>query len=138
MERKSRAFNLWIWIFLVTTPPRKRDTYTSIFVPTNATPYSSPSPTAPTTETVLTTTTAAASSHAGAIAGGAVGGVILFGLICGLLLYFMRNKKRVVPLAQVAQSRTFKSRYHDGADDGDELQQLPYTSASRVEGPRNV
>jgi len=113
----------------------------SVFVPTNATPYSSPTPTAsttPTTETLITTTTAAASSDAGAIAGGAVGGVILLGLICGLLLYFLRKKKRVVPLAEVLQSRTFKSRYHDRTDEGDELQELPYTSGSRVQDPGKV
>lgn len=123
-------------------PPHKRDTYSSVFVPTNATPYSSPTRTVPptrTTETVQVTTTMAASSgNAGVIAGGAIGGIILFGVISGLLFYFLRRKKRVVPLAQVAQGRTFKSRYFDREDDGNELQEMPDTSGSKVEGSTTV
>jgi len=106
----------------------------SVFVPTDATPALTTPPTV-TTETV--TTTAAPSVNAGAIAGGVVGGLIVLGLICGALIFLLRGRKRTVPIAQIVQSRTFKSRYHDTLDDGDELQVLPPRSQDSPNVPRH-
>ena len=125
MDRKCGTFILWIWIFLVTILPLVSDTDSSLFVPTDATPYSSSTPTA------SPTPTAATSRDTGAIAGGAVAAVILLGMICGMLLYFRRKKKR---LSQGVRSLTFKSQYSDRADDEDELQELPSAKGLRVEG----